>query len=227
LRQSRLSARPFGLFDPDLRPRRAGLAPEARTMLVELARDFATPGSSLYQLGVGENDLLPTLHSTLEPTVDFVGTYASEEHLERCRNGLDAAPCERRIDLIPADLNRGVAVRDASVVVMMSTSRSVHPFRRVPLIENVHRGLRPGGCALVVEHVRGRDSLLNNLFATYARERQRAAPGGAPHDFRHSNDDLLVASSLNEECELLSLGGFRSVEVFYKWYGLCGLIAIK
>lgn len=195
-------------------------------MVLELARDFATPGSTLYQLGVGENDLLPALHATLEPSVDFVGTYASEEHLRRCRDGLDTAPCERRIELVAADLNRGVAIRDASVVVMVSTSRSLRPFRRVPLINDVHRGLRDGGCALVVEHVRGRDSLLNNLFATHARERQRSG-SGAPPDSSHSSDDLLLASSLNEECELLSLGGFRSVEVFCKWYGLCGLIAIK
>jgi tRNA (cmo5U34)-methyltransferase len=197
-------------------------------MLVELAQDFAAPGSTLYQLGVGENDMLPTLHASLDPTVDFVGTCVSDEHLKRCRDALDVAPSERRIDFVAANLNRGVAIRDASVVLMVSTSRTVHPFRRVPLIEDVHRGLRAGGCALVVEHVRGRDSLLNNLFATHARERARSAQGGGvPHEFRHSNEELLIASSLNEECELLCLGGFRSVEVFYKWYGVCGLIAVK
>lgn len=214
---------PFGWLD--WRPGRRSLPAELRTMLTELAKDFACAGSTLYQLGMVETLLLPELHASLDRTIGFVATDVSAEHLERCRERLDGSTDERRIDLIVADLNRGLALRDASVALMVSASRTVHPFRRVPLIEDVHRGLRTGGCALVVEQVRGRDSLLNNLFATHARERERGAAGGPR--LPHSTDHVVMACTLDEECELLQLGGFRSVEVFYRGYGLCGLIAVK
>lgn len=213
--QSRLSTLSFGLLRTERRERRGALAAEVRAMLVDLANDFAGPGTTLYQLGLAGNDMLPALHAKLDRTVRFAVSEASPEHLD-----LD----DRHIDFLSADLNHGVTLRNASVALMVSTSRLVHPLQRLPLIEDVHRGLRAGGCALVIEHVRGRESLFNNLFALHARERERVAPG---YDVRQSNDDLLMASSMNEECELLALGGFRSVDVFYKSYGLCGLIAIK
>lgn len=166
------------------------LPPEARAMLIEMACDFATPGSTLYGLGHMVDELLPTLRAKLARGVHF----------------------------IHSDLTRGVVVRDASVAILAGTSRQVHPLQRRQLLTDVYRGLRTGGCALIMEVVRSRDSLLNNLFAVHAREH------GHCGDIAEA---MQMAGTLDEERELLGRSGFRSVELFYTRYGLCGLIAIK
>jgi tRNA (cmo5U34)-methyltransferase len=192
---------------------------EARRMLIELASDFAISGSALYELGVGSSGLLPSLHTEIQPSVQFVGTDASEEHLRRVRQRLLSTQRERSIDLQRVELNRGISLRDASVVILVATSNALSPSSRASLLSDVHRGLRSGGCALMLESTRGRDSLLNNLFASHVREHS--------HLVRNPGEDIQRASSLDEERDLLMRSGFRSVEIFYKWYDLCGLVAVK
>lgn len=163
---------------------------------MELACDFATGGGALYELGHPVAELLPALRTSLAPRMELVRIDESE------------------------DLSRGIVVRDASVAIMVGISQQMHPRHRSQLLADVYRGLRAGGCALVMEMVRSRDSLLNNLFATHTREADR----DGPHDLARM---VQIASTLNEEYTLLSSSAFRSVEIFYRRYGLCGLIAIK
>ncbi len=173
-------------------PSRFTLSPEARATLIELACDFATPGSVLYGLGHAVAELLPTLHAKLARAAHF----------------------------IHSDLNRGVIVRDASVAILAGTSQQVHPLQRQQLLMDVYHGLRTGGCALVMEVVRSHDSLLNNLFAFHPWPNEH----GGSCDIAEATQ---MAGTLDEERGLLGRSGFRSVELFYKHYGLCGLIAIK
>jgi hypothetical protein len=70
-----------------------------------------------------------------------------------------------------------------------------------------------------MEITRSRESLLNNLYALHLRGTERA--GGA------LSESIQMANTLDEERDLLGFCAFRSVEIFYKRYGLSGLIAIK
>ena len=38
---------------------------------------------------------------------------------------------------------------------------------------------------------------------------------------------LMVSDRLWENEELLQRAGFRSVDVFFKWYNFCGMLALK
>jgi len=163
-------------------------------MLTELACDFAVAGTALYALGPTLAEVLPTLHTRLTTRVDLLA--------------------------IRTDLNRGIVVREASVVIMAGTSQLLRPLRRPQLLADVYRGLRTGGCALVMEAIRSQDSLLGNLFAFHARETGHSGS-------RDIAEAMQMAGTLDDEYALLRRSGFRSVDIFYKAYGLCGLIAIK
>ena len=187
-------------------------------MLVDLACDFAIAGSALYELGHTIVELLPTLHARLTSRVELISMDESEERLRNARRALNTSA--RPIHFMRADLDRGIVVRNASVAIMAGTSQQVHPLHRPQLLADVYRGLRDGGCALVMEVTRSRDSLLNNFFATHTR-------GPGPSDICETGRMMQMAGTVDEECALLSRSAFRSVEIFYKRYGLCGLIAIK
>jgi tRNA (cmo5U34)-methyltransferase len=207
--------------------RLSALPTEMRLLAGELARDFVLPGTSVYELGVSAAELLVELHSQLAPSIGFVGTDESEEALRRIRGQLDQVPTDRRIDLRQVDLNRGMVLREASVALLSFTSRTVHPRRRLALIEDVYRGLRAGGCALVMEPVRARNSLVNNLFGQQAREADQSLRGNTSRELSPPPETLAMACTLDEECQLLQAGGFRSIELFYKRHALCGFLALK
>jgi tRNA (cmo5U34)-methyltransferase len=44
---------------------------------------------------------------------------------------------------------------------------------------------------------------------------------------REALENVLVPYRLDENIELLKVAGFGTVEVFFKWYNFCGLIAVK
>jgi tRNA (cmo5U34)-methyltransferase len=179
---------------------------EARSMVFDLACDFAVAGSTLYELGHPIAGLFPALQRRLARSVQFVPM----DEREALPAHAPAAPYE----------DGEVPVRDASVAVMAGTSQQIHPLRRPQLLADVYHGLRAGGCALVVEMVRSRSSLLNNLFATHTR--------GCKHSASDRVGEMVqMAGTLHEEIEILKQIGFSTVDIFYKQYGLCGLIAIK
>jgi tRNA (cmo5U34)-methyltransferase len=200
---------------------------ELHRMLVDLASDFACRGTTVYELGCTDSALPQLLHERLPDDISFVGTDDSEDRLSSCRKSLVPACLGRRIGFMRADLNQGIALRDASVVLMVSTLRTLQPFKRAPLMADIHRGLRDGGCLLVVEQMLGRDSLLNNLFASHGAHRRLDGDLASASGQCEGRDDRLVPYSFAEEQALLTGAGFRSVEVFFKWYGVCGLIAVK
>ncbi|MFL6620366.1 MAG: tRNA (cmo5U34)-methyltransferase, partial [Povalibacter sp.] len=44
---------------------------------------------------------------------------------------------------------------------------------------------------------------------------------------REALENVLIPYRLEENRELLLRSGFRSVDVFFKWYNFCAMIALK
>ena len=44
---------------------------------------------------------------------------------------------------------------------------------------------------------------------------------------REALENVLIPYRLDENVQLLKEAGFRSVEIFFRWYNFCGIVAIK
>ena len=201
---------------------------EVRRMMTELASDFASPGSTVYELGCRRGSMLPSLHERVSKTVKFVIVDGSEHALGHCRRLLEPATTQRDIEARCTDLDRPIAIRDASVVAMIGGLHAVRPLKRAALMAEIHRGLRNGGCLLLVEATLGLSSLLNNLFAGHRTARLRGASSvdGAT-DPLWGVAQASIPNAYGEERDFLVRAGFRSVELFFAWYGVSGFIAVK
>ena len=202
---------------------------EIQRMLVEMARDFATPDSAVFDLGCSTGTSFINMHPVLDPGIRFVGVDNSEEMLERCRGKLKASGVDRPLDLRCRDLNEGVDVENASVVMLILTLQFIRPLRRQRLVTDIYRGLNPQGCLLLVEKVLGEESLLNRLFIDYYYDlkRRRGYSELEISQKREALENVLIPYKLLENRELLLETGFRSVDVFFKWYNFCGIVAVK
>jgi tRNA (cmo5U34)-methyltransferase len=202
---------------------------EIQRMIAEMAAEFAAPDTAVYDFGCSTGTTFLHLHPYLDPSVRFVGIDNSPEMLEKCRAKLRESGMERPYELRCADLNDGVRLEDASVVLLILTLQFVRPLNRDRLIADIYRGLRPNGCLLLVEKILGEDSLLNRLFIKYYYELKRRN-GYSELEItqkREALENVLVPYKLLENRELLLRTGFRYVDVFFKWYNFCGLIAVK
>jgi tRNA (cmo5U34)-methyltransferase len=216
------------VFD-DMVSRSVPLYHEIQRMVAEMAADFAEAGTSLYDLGCSTATTLLALDPVVEPSVRFVGIDNSAEMLGKARSKLEASGMKRPYELIESDLNRLVEIEGASVVTMILTLMFVRPLRRQHFIDAVYRGLRPGGCLILVEKLTMEDSTLNRLFINYyyAMKKRHNYSEMEVAQKRESLENVLIPYRYEENAELLTTAGFRSVEQFFRWYNFGGIIAVK
>jgi len=217
------------VFD-DMLPRSVPMYDEIQRMVADLVSDFAADDSSIYDFGcstctsfVAIDRLLPK-----ERNVKFVGLDSSPEMLERARKKLAAENFTRPFELRTADLNQGVHVENASVALMLLTLQFVRPLYRDDLLASIYRGMKENGCILLVEKVLGESSTLNRLFIKYYYDLKRRN-GYSDLEIsqkREALENVLIPYRLDENRELLRRTGFRNVDVFFKWFNFCGIVAM-
>jgi tRNA (cmo5U34)-methyltransferase len=202
---------------------------EMQRMIAEMAGDFAVEGTSVYDLGCSTGTTLLHLHPRLPGKVKFIGVDSSAEMIEKCRLKFAAADFDREHELILEDLNQGVPVQNASVVLLVLTLQFIRPLYRNTLLDQIYQGLNENGCLFLVEKVVGEDSLFNRLFIDYyyGMKRRNGYSQMEISQKREALENVLIPYKLLENRELLLKTGFRYVEVFFKWYNFCGIVAVK
>lgn len=216
------------VFD-DMVTRSVPFYPEMQRMVGEICRDFAVPGTSLYDLGCSTGTTFALLDGQVHRDVRFVGVDNSPEMLDRCRAKLEGLGLAHPLDLRCADLNDGLALDNASVVLMLLTLQFVRPLRREKLLRDVYAGMNENGALILIEKVLGEDSLFNRLFIKYYYDMKRRN-GYSELEIeqkREALENVLIPYKLLENRELLLETGFRYVDVFFKWYNFTGLVAVK
>lgn len=216
------------VFD-DMLERSVPFYREIQRMIMEMAADFAVEGTNIYDLGCSTGTTLLNLSQSIPGKVKFIGIDYSQDMLTRCKQKLDTHHFSREYELICADLNQGVNIENASVVVMVLTLQFIRPLRRDKLIGSILRGLNENGCLILVEKVLGEDSFFNRLFINYYYDFKKRN-GYSKLEIaqkREALENVLIPYKLLENRELLLKEGFRYCDVFFKWYNFCGVVAVK
>ena len=202
---------------------------EIQRMIGEMARDFVVDGTRIYDLGCSTGTTLILLDAHVPKDVQFVGVDNSKEMLKRCRTKFSEAGVARPFDLVCADLNEGIEIGNASMVLMVLTLQFIRPLYRQALMRSILGGLNENGCLILVEKVLGEDSMFNRLFIKYYYDLKKRH-GYSELEIaqkREALENVLVPYKLLENRELLLESGFRHVDVFFKWYNFCGIVAVK
>jgi tRNA (cmo5U34)-methyltransferase len=218
------------VFD-DMLVRSVPFYAEQQRMIGELAADFAVSGTALYDLGCSTCTSFLNVASFLRPDVDlrFVGVDSSSEMLAIAHDKLVEAKFGHPFELRQADLHEGVPMAGASVVLLVLTLQFVRPLFRERLVRQIREGLVDDGCLILVEKVLAEDSTFNRLFIKhyYELKRRNGYSDMEIAQKREALENILVPYRLEENKELLRTQGFRHVDVFFKWYNFCGIVAIK
>jgi tRNA (cmo5U34)-methyltransferase len=216
------------VFD-DMLDRSVPYYAEIQRMMGELATDFAVAGSNLYDLGCSTGTTLVHLDKVLPAEVNFVGVDYSPEMLEKARHKLEQAGVKRKTELVCADLNNGVAVSNASVLVVNLTLQFVRPLNRDRVVTGLAAGLNKDGCLILVEKMLSQNSTINRLFIKHYYEFKKRN-GYSELEIaqkREALENVLIPYHFDENRELLLRNGFKSCDVFFRWYNFCGMVAIK
>jgi tRNA (cmo5U34)-methyltransferase len=202
---------------------------EIQRMMTEIAKDFAIPGTNIYDLGCSTGTTLLNLDKVLPLDVTMIGIDDSKEMLEKCKNNFETEKVKRKYDLQLLDLNKGVKIENASVVVICLTLQFIRPLYREKLIADIYNQMNDNSCLILIEKVLGEDSLFNRLFIDYYYDYKRRNNYNEMEisQKREALENVLIPYKLMENRELLIDKGFKHVETFFKWYNFCGMVAVK
>ncbi len=216
------------VFD-DMLARSVPMYAEIQRMISEMAADMAVDGTNIYDLGCSTGTTLLALDRSVPPGVRFVGVDHSEEMLEKCREKLEDHGFCRALELVQADLNKGIRIENASLVLMVLTLQFIRPLYRERLIADIYQGINHNGALILVEKVLGEDSFFNRTFIRYYYDYKKRN-GYSEIEIsqkREALENVLIPYKLLENRELLLETGFRYCDVFFKWYNFCGMVAVK
>jgi len=113
--------------------------------------------------------------------------------------------------------------------VMNLTLQFVRPLHRERLVKQIFDGMLARGAFILIEKLTVSDGDLNRLFINYYYDMKRRN-GYSELEIsqkREALENVLIPYRLEENVELLKGAGFRSVEMFFRWYNFCGLVAVK
>lgn len=202
---------------------------ELQRMFGEIAREFAVDNTNIYDLGCSTGITLRTLCGSVDKDVRFIGIDYSEAMLKRARDDFHARGIQRPVEFRCADLNQGVRIENASVVVLNLTLQFVRPLYRDSLIRSINAGLNDNGCLILVEKVLGNDSLFNRMFIRfyYDMKKRNGYSETEIAQKREALENVLVPYRVDENIELLRKNGFNHIDIFHKWYNFCGFLGVK
>jgi tRNA (cmo5U34)-methyltransferase len=204
---------------------------EIQRMVAELAADFSADGSNLYDMGCATGTTLVHVHKALpaDRKLKFIGLDNSPAMLDKAKEMLARSGFNHECELRCADLNKPIDVENASVVIFNLTLQFIRPLHRDRLIETVYRGMNPNGCLILVEKVLGENSTFNRLFIQhyYEMKKRHGYTEMEIAQKREALENVLIPYRLKENEELLQRAGFQHIDVFFKWYNFCGIVAAK
>ncbi|MDA0576597.1 MAG: carboxy-S-adenosyl-L-methionine synthase CmoA [Verrucomicrobia bacterium] len=220
--------RTAAVFD-DMLDRSVPFYAEVQRMLGDLATDFATPGSNLYDLGCSTGTTFLQLDPSVAQDVTFVGIDSSQPMLDKAGEKLRKAGFTRAHELVCADLNSPIIIKNASVVILNLTLQFVRPLRRTALIRSIANGMNEGGCLLLIEKVLSPHTTLNRLFIKhyYEFKKRQGYSELEISQKREALENVLIPYHADENRQMLTHNGFSACDVFFRWYNFFGLVAIK
>ncbi len=220
-----------GVFD-DMVERSVPFYVEMQRMVAELAADFATNGSTICDIGCSTGTTIAALDAAIEPKraqVTFQGLDNSPEMLKKADVKLKAADLRHPFRLTECDLHKGLLIENASVVTLLLTLQFVRPLHRERIMREIFQGLNDNGALLMIEKVTSEDTIFNRLFIQhyYELKKRNGYSELEISNKREALENVLIPYRMEENFELLRMAGFRHVEVFFRWYNFCGIIAVK
>jgi len=222
------NAKVADVFD-DMVSRSVPYYEEMQRMTCELASDFAKPNTRLYDIGCSTATTLLALDGTVDAGVSFIGIDNSADMLAKAHEKMLSTGTQRSIDFVTADLHQGLYLENASVITMLLTLQFVRPLYRERIMKNIYNGLNDQGCLIVIEKLTSESTIFNRLFIDhyYKFKRRNGYSETEIAKKREALENVLIPYRLEENMELLQSAGFRQIELFFRWYNFCGIIAIK
>ncbi|WP_430009369.1 carboxy-S-adenosyl-L-methionine synthase CmoA [Methylophaga lonarensis] len=199
------------------------------SMIGVTAGAYAQADSNCYDLGCSLGAVSLAMHEYIkQPECKVIAVDNSMAMIEKAQQIAAKIPgAAQRIEFQLADI-LDVEISQASVVVMNFTLQFIRPELRTTVIEQIYRGLKPGGVLILSEKLsfeQQQQQLLTDLHHEFKR-----ANGYSDLEIsqkRSALENVLIPESLEAHCQRLSSAGFSSAGLWFQCFNFASILAVK
>ncbi|MGA9616663.1 carboxy-S-adenosyl-L-methionine synthase CmoA [Serratia proteamaculans] len=199
------------------------------SMIGMLAERFVQPDSQVYDLGCSLGAATLSMRRNIKVAgCNIIAVDNSPAMVERCRRHIDAFRADTPVEVIEADI-LDINIENASMVVLNFTLQFLEPADRLRLLEQVYRGLRPGGALVLSEKFSFEDADVGELLFNMHHDFKRAN-GYSELEIsqkRSMLENVMLTDSVAAHKTRLKQAGFEHAEVWFQCFNFGSLIALK
>lgn len=190
---------------------------------------FVQANSNIYDLGcsLGAGTLVIRRYIN-QPGCTIIAVDNAEAMVSQCRTHLASETSAVNVAVQCADI-REIEIVNASLVVINFTLQFIEPDQRLALLENIYRGLNPGGALVIADKI---------IFADNAQQQFEEA---LHLDFKKANgyseleisqkrtalEKVLIPDTLEAHLDRLHQAGFQQAFPWFQCFNFAALCAIK
>lgn len=199
------------------------------SMIGMLAERFVQPDSRVYDLGCSLGAATLSMRRNIKVAgCNIIAVDNSPAMVERCRRHIDAFRADTPVDVIEADI-LDINIENASMVVLNFTLQFLEPADRLRLLEQVYRGLRPGGALVLSEKFSFEDADVGELLFNMHHDFKRAN-GYSELEIsqkRSMLENVMLTDSVETHKARLHQAGFEHSELWFQCFNFGSLVALK
>jgi tRNA (cmo5U34)-methyltransferase len=203
---------------------------EIQDMICAITKNFAQKNSTIYDLGCSTGTTLLKISTALRGfPVRLVGIDSSKAMLKKAEIKLQKSTGTARWALLKKDLNYRIGFENASVIIANLTLQFVKPANRENLVSEIYKDLNKNGAFIFVEKITSEDRKVKKTFIDLYHDFKLRNRYSKSEISRKSEalKNVLIPYTQEENIALLKKSGFRTMDVFFRWYNFCGILAIK
>ena len=194
-----------------------------------VAEQYAQSNSQCYDLGCSLGAATLAMRRRIQQSdCRIIAVDNAEAMTRRCQQHVREAGEGVAVEVICADI-QDVAIHNASVVVLNFTLQFIQPAARLALMQQIYKGMRPGGALLLSEKI---------VFANVAEQQRmealhiafKKANGYSDLEIsqkRSALENVLIPDTFEQHQQRLHSAGFSSVDLWFRCMNFVSLLAVK
>lgn len=197
-------------------------------MTGQLARRYAEPGSTCYDLGCSRGAGSLAMASSTPGDCQIIAIDNSQAMIDLLQQDLQRSSFGSRIELRCADILEQ-DLSNSSFTAMNFTLQFVDPVQRDQLIKRIHDGLKPGGALLLSEKIHFEDEQMDAFMTElyYDYKRTQGYSELEISQKRTALENVLIAETRKAHLDRLERAGFTRAAIWFQCLNFCSFLAIR
>ncbi|MBF0469178.1 MAG: carboxy-S-adenosyl-L-methionine synthase CmoA [Desulfamplus sp.] len=223
------------VFD-DMIKRSVPLYMESLKRQCGLISHFYKPDTIIYDLGCSHGNLgMMILDAFKKRAYTMIAVDSSLSMIEKYKKRLEQMnicshlPDKTKQICLVCGLAEDMRIANASVVVVNLTMQFIKPAKRDRFIQGIYDGLTDNGILLLTEKVIHEDRIISKIQQDFYKN-FKLENGYSELEISRKRDaleNILIPETLESHEKRVKASGFKSMDVWLKWFNFASMIAIK